>query len=224
MLILNSLCSICLGLALLGTDSLQERGHRESPLPSAAVESPQARPREAPRAQMQFAQASPAAGAKLPNPAKVSVEMIPASSVDIGSKVAFQVKAAKRGYVLLVDIDPAGKMSQIFPNPELLTQYGNADMNLIRPGSKLAIPSEEAHKSGFNYVVTSPAGTAAVVAILSGKKVQLIDLPETLEDQTTVETLGRLSKWIDTLRIPDPQTGKLVPNDWSYDVKPYVIR
>jgi Domain of unknown function (DUF4384) len=220
----NLLSSICLGLVLVSAGSPQVHAHRETAPPSAVAQSPQALFRQAPRAQKRFAQASPAAPAKFPNPAKVSVEMIPASSVDVGSKVAFQVTAAKRGYVLLVDVDATGKMSQIFPNPELLARFNDPDLNLIKPGGQLTIPSETARKSGFDYVATPPAGPAVIVAIFSDRRVQLLDLPELPEGQASQsEMLGRLEKWIDELRVADPDSGKLLPNGWSFDIKTYVI-
>lgn len=160
----------------------------------------------------------------LANPAKITVKMIPAVSVEVGAKVDFEVTSARRGFVLLVDIDPTGRMTQIFPNPELLEQSGGGDINLIQANGKLAIPSEEIRKRGFNYLATEPTGSAAIVAILSQKKVQLVDLPDTVANEDTTSSLSRLLKWIGELRVADPDSGKLLRNKWSYDFKSYEIR
>ena len=160
----------------------------------------------------------------LPNPAKVAVKMIPGSAVEVGSKVGFEVTSARRGYVLLVDIDPTGRMTQIFPNPELLERLGRDDINLIQANGKLPIPSEEISKRGFNYLATEPTGSAAIVAILSQRKVQLIDLPEAVENEGAAASVSRLLKWTNELRVADPDSGKLLPSEWSYDFKSYEIR
>jgi Domain of unknown function (DUF4384) len=160
----------------------------------------------------------------LPNLAKVAVKMIPGSAVEVGSKVGFEVTSARRGYVLLVDIDHTGSMTQIFPSPELLGRLGGGDINFIKANGRLTIPSEEIIKRGFNYLATEPTGSAAIVAILSRRKVQLIDLPDTIENEGAAASVSRLLKWINELRVADPESGKLLPSEWSYDFKSYEIR
>jgi hypothetical protein len=160
----------------------------------------------------------------LPNPAKVAVKMIPGSAVEVGSKVGFEVTSTRRGYVLLVDIDPTGRMTQIFPIPELLERLGDGDINFIQANGRLTIPSEVISKRGFNYLATEPTGSAAIVAILSQRKVQLIDLPDTVENEGAAASMSRLLKWINELRVADPDSGKLLPSEWSYDFKSYEIR
>ena len=56
----------------------------------------------------------------MPNTANVSLQMFPDQTAGVGTKVSFRVTAKKPGYVLLVDIDADGRMSQIFPSPELI--------------------------------------------------------------------------------------------------------
>ena len=55
-------------------------------------------------------------GAKLANPAEVAVEILPGPNIVLGSKVSFRVTAKKAGYLILIDVDAAGKLSQIYPN------------------------------------------------------------------------------------------------------------
>jgi hypothetical protein len=55
--------------------------------------------------------------------------------------------------------------------------------------------------------------------------VQLLDLPDMprkLEGQA--DALSYLSAWTSELRVLDNASGKLLPNNWSFDVKPYSIR
>jgi hypothetical protein len=162
--------------------------------------------------------------AAIPNTANVSLQMTPGQSVSVGTRVSFRVTTRKPGYLLLVDIDPGGKMSQIFPSPEMVAQAPEAATNFIKPGDELLIPNAAARKNGFEYVITAPAGDAAVVAILSDRRVQLLDLPDNAQTaRTGAEAAGLLAGWTRELRVPDGDSGKLQASQWSFDVKPYSI-
>ena len=162
---------------------------------------------------------------KTENPADVSIEMTAGRNVDIGTEVLFRISVAKPGYIMLVDIDTTGKMSQIYPRPELLSRFNQPDLNLVKPGSPFVIPSDEQKGQGFKYVVTPPLGSSAVIAILSEKRVQLLDLPDLPQEvKSQVDVITSLAKWMDELRIPDVKTGKLEKTNWSIAVKPYSIQ
>lgn len=161
----------------------------------------------------------------VPNAANVSLQMSPDQSVSVGTKISFLVTTKKPGYLLLVDIDAGGKMSQIFPSPEMIVQSQEAAKNFIKPGAELLIPNSEAKKRGFEYVITPPLGEAAVVAILSDRRVQIIDLPDNTPKQPTeADIISYLTEWTTKLRVPDPGTGKLQPSNWSFDIKKYSIK
>jgi hypothetical protein len=162
---------------------------------------------------------------KTENSSDVSIEMTTGKNADVGTEVLFRVSVAKPGYIMLVDIDTTGKMSQIYPRPELLSRFNRADLNLVKPGSPFVIPSDELKGQGFKYIVTPPLGSSAVIAILSEKRVQLLDLPDLPQEvKTQAEVIQSLSKWMDELRIPDVKTGKLEQTNWSIAVKPYSIQ
>jgi Domain of unknown function (DUF4384) len=162
---------------------------------------------------------------KAENSADVSIEMTTGRTVDIGAEVLFRVSVGKPGYIMLVDIDTAGKMSQIYPRPELLSRFNGPDINLVKPGNQLLIPSAEQKEQGFKYVITPPIGSSAVIAILSEKRVQLLDLPDLPQgNKTQADVVHALAKWMDELRIPDVSTGKLQQTNWSLAVKPYSIQ
>ena len=162
--------------------------------------------------------------ANIPNTASVSLRMSPGQSVSVGTKVSFRVTTRKPGYLLLVDIDANGNMSQIFPSPEMIAQSQEAASNLIKPGEELLIPNSAAKQRGFEYVITPPVGEATIVAILSDRRVQIIDLPDQVQKaQSAAETISNLTRWTGELRVPDPGTGKLQPSNWSFDIKQYAI-
>ncbi|MCK1713511.1 MULTISPECIES: DUF4384 domain-containing protein [unclassified Bradyrhizobium] len=157
--------------------------------------------------------------------ASVSLEILPSQTVSVGGKVSFGVTVRKPGYLILVDVDAEGRMSQIFPTPELLAQPDGRDINLVKPGVEFIVPTLAARQRGFEYVVAPPTGSAVIVAILSERRVQLLDLPDLPRKlQGQAEALSYLSAWTSELRVPDSSSGKLVSNNWSFDVKSYSIK
>ena len=107
----------------------------------------------------------------------------------------------------------------------MIVQSQEAAKNFIKPGAELLIPNSEAKKRGFEYVITPPLGEAAVVAILSDRRVQIIDLPDNTPKQPTeADIISYLTEWTTKLRVPDPGTGKLQPSNWSFDIKKYSIK
>jgi hypothetical protein len=163
--------------------------------------------------------------ANIPNAANVSLQMSPEQTAGIGTKVSFRVTTKKSGYLLLIDIDADGRMSQIFPSPELIAQSEEAAMNFIKPGEEMQLPNAVAKKRGFEYVATPPVGATTVVAILSDRKVQILDLPDTSQKmRSEAETLNLLTEWTRQLRVPDPGTGRLQQSNWSFDIKRYLVQ
>ena len=159
------------------------------------------------------------------NSASVSLEIRPSQTVNVGGKVSFGVTARKPGYLILVDVDAEGRMSQIFPTPELLAQSGGRDINLVKPGVEFVVPTPAARQRGFEYVVAPPTGSAVMVAILSERRVQLLDLPDLPRKlQGQAEALSYLSAWTSELRVPDNSSGKLMSNNWSFAIKSYSIK
>jgi hypothetical protein len=168
---------------------------------------------------------TPAAQQQAAAATNVSLEMIASRPIEVGSKVTFRITARKPGYLLLVDIDATGKLTQIFPNPELLAQFDDTDMNVIKAGETLILPTAAAAARGFQYVIAPPNGAAAIIAILSEKRVQLLDLPDMPQRlDTEADVVNYLTKWTNDLRIPDAATGKLAASNWWFDVKSYAIK
>ena len=159
------------------------------------------------------------------NAASLSLQILPAETVTVGGKVSFGVIARKPGYLILVDVDAEGRMSQIFPTPELLAQSIGRDINLVKPGVEFVVPTSAQRQRGFEYAIAPPTGSAVMIAILSERRVQLLDLPDLprkVEGQD--QALSYLSAWTSELRVPDTGSGKLVPNNWSFDAKAYSIK
>jgi hypothetical protein len=231
----KSMLGCCLGVLMLSAGSATAGSSATAPIEIATAEIPSFErvatsisPRTPPVPSLvmvaQNASDRASAPADLPNAANLSLQMSP-DSAEIGTKVSFRVTTKKPGYLLLVDIDAFGRMTQIFPNPEMIVQSQEAATNFIKPGEEMLIPNSTAKKLGFEYVMAPPHGTAAMVAILSDRRVQILDLPDNAQKKRTeAETISYLAGWTSGLRVPDPGTGKLQPSNWSFAIKQYSIK
>jgi len=162
--------------------------------------------------------------AKVSNAAEVSLEMMPGQTVSVGSRVSFRVTSKKAGYLVLVDVDAIGHLTQIYPNTASLVRTNRPNGNYIKPGGALTIPLATDPYAGIQYVVSPPNGQAMIVAILSAQPVQILDLPDVPPDiKDKSEMLAYLSKWMNELRIPDG-TSQLREAKWSFNAKSYTIQ
>jgi hypothetical protein len=162
---------------------------------------------------------------KVANSAEVSIEMLPGQTVSVGSRVSFRVTSKKAGYLVLVDVDATGHLTQIYPNTSSLVRAARPNGNYIKPGGTLTIPvASDPYAGAVQYVVTPPNGQAMIVAILSAQPVQILDLPDVPPDiKGPSGMLAFLSKWTSELRIPD-DSSQLREAKWSFNAKSYTIQ
>lgn len=162
---------------------------------------------------------------KVENPAGVSVDLIPKLEVSAGSKIGFRIATKKTGYLILLDVDASGKLTQVFPSPTAATHGLRDAINLVKPGRPLTIPQVGTPYAGFEFVADLPAGIAMVVALLSDKPVQVVDLPDTPPPAFALgETLKYVRDQVRTLKVPNPNGGPLELPNWSIDGKFYLIK
>jgi Domain of unknown function (DUF4384) len=167
------------------------------------------------------------AGVKVANSAELTVEILPGPEIAVGTKVSFRITTKKQGYLVLVDVDAGGKVTQIYPNPLSLLKAPSArqSSNLIKPGKPVIIPNPADPYAGFEFVAAPPHGTAMVAALLSDRAVQMIDLPDVPPAVAgQAPALAYLSTVTRELRIPSGEPGRLQEARWSLDAKFYAIR
>jgi hypothetical protein len=162
---------------------------------------------------------------KVENPAGISVDLIPRLEVAAGSKIGFRLATKKAGWLILVDVDPAGKLTQIFPDPAGATHGLRDATNLVRPGRPLTLPQVGTPYAGFEFVADRSTGIAVVIALLSDKPVQVVDLPDApLPGFAPDETLKYVRDQARTLKVLNQNSGELEQPNWSIDGKFYLIK
>ncbi|MBA1347481.1 trypsin-like serine protease [Rhizobium sp. WYCCWR 11146] len=163
---------------------------------------------------------------KSDNEAGVAVDVLPGTAVSIGDKVAMRVSTKKSGYLILVDIDASGKLTQLYPNKRSmgLKPTAKSGDNRLDPARPVVVPDARNPYIGFEYVVEGPAGVGMVVAILSDKPIEVLDLPDVptplVGQRAAFNYVYDLAR---SLRIVgDDETG--AQGKWSFDSKFYRIR
>ncbi|MBA8833615.1 MULTISPECIES: trypsin-like serine protease [Rhizobium] len=163
---------------------------------------------------------------KSDNEAGVAVDVLPGTAVSIGDKVAMRVSTKKSGYLILVDIDASGKLTQLYPNKRSmgLKPTAKSGDNRLDPARPVVVPDARNPYTGFEYVVEGPAGVGMVVAILSDKPIEVLDLPDVptplVGQRAAFNYVYDLAR---SLRIVgDDENGG--QGKWSFDSKFYRIR
>jgi hypothetical protein len=161
------------------------------------------------------------------NAAGVTIDILPADQFAIGAKVGFRVTVKKPGYLILVDVDSTGKVTQRFPNLYSMAIPAGAseNANLVEAGKTVAIPNLANPFAHFEYVAEAPAGPGLIVALLSPKPVHVVDLPDVPRDLLgTKAAAGFLCDAARTLRIAGRDGGApLADPEWSFAFKSYSI-
>ena len=218
-MILTAAAALC-AAALTGTATLAQAPRSVTILPDVP-EAPAATRVPDPSPRLELLNST----IKVENSAGVSVDLLPRLEVPAGSKIGFRIATKKTGYVILLDVDADGRLTQIFPNPGAATHGLRDATNLIKPGRPLTIPQLGTPYAGFEFVADLPAGIALVVALLSDKPVQVVDLPDTPPPALAPgDTLKYVRDQALTLKVPNADSGRLEQPNWSIDGKFYLIK
>ena len=110
----------------------------------------------------------------------VSVRIEPGTTLAMGSPLDIVVASDRSGHLVLLDINAAGEMTQVFPN-ELSLASGVS--GTVRAGEALRLPGEGA---GFRFKATPPAGAGMLLAVVSAESSQIRDLVSRHKDLAVV--------------------------------------
>ena len=111
----------------------------------------------------------------------VRLDIEPGTALSVGSSVDIVVESDRDGHLVLLDIDPAGRMVQIFPN-EFSKRNGVPDR--IRARRPLRVPGAT---GGFRFSVEPPPGAGMLMAIVARQSMQLTALVSRHKDLAVIE-------------------------------------
>lgn len=165
--------------------------------------------------------------AKVNNAADLKIELMPEPDIKIGKKILIKASTKKPGYLILMDVDAAGKVTQIYPNIHSMTIPRGAaeNTNFLQSGTTVSIPDPSNAFAHFEYVAEPPPGEGMIVALLSPKPVHVVDLPDVPQDlvgsQSAMDFLYDAAR---ALRIaPHDANAPLADPQWSFAAVPYKI-
>ena len=114
----------------------------------------------------------------------VRLDIEPGLKLPVGISVDIVVESERDGHLVLLDIDPEGRMVQIFPNAY---SERNGFPDRIRMGESLRIPGAG---GGFVFSVEPPVGAGMLLAVVSERSQQLAGLVSRHKDLAVVERPG----------------------------------
>ena len=110
----------------------------------------------------------------------IGLRIEPGTSLAVGEELDIVVESDRDGHLVLLDIDAAGNMMQIFPNEPSL-RSGVPDR--IQAGCPMRLPGDRA---GFRFRATAPTGRGTLIAVVSGEGVELRGLVSRHKDLSVV--------------------------------------
>jgi secreted trypsin-like serine protease len=203
------------------------------PVPQAPGTTPEPSPQPPPAPQPRPASSAPpqevptatVAQNTLPrdNPAGLTIELVQGDTLKVGQSAQFKVSTEKPGYLLLVDLTPDGKMTQIFPNARSLAARTSIRRNLIEPGRPLLVPDHRDPYAGFEFKVEPPSGRGLLVALLTDQALKSIPTPDTPMTMGRTAAIDYIAELAEELNRDLVVTGPARPRAWSVATKPYRI-
>ena len=161
------------------------------------------------------------------NSAGLKLELMPSGDIVIGTQMSVRITSEKQGYLVVVDVDSEGHLTQIYPNTHsLATKEGAAaNSNLLSKGKPRIIPDPK-ERATFQFVAAPPVGVGMLVAVLSDVPVQMIDLPDVPALMAGQKpALDYVRETTRQLRIlPSSDRDSIKDPKWSFATQFYVIK
>jgi secreted trypsin-like serine protease len=160
------------------------------------------------------------------NSAGVTVDFAQGMELRLGQLAQFRVRTQQPGYLVLLDVAPDGKVTQVFPNARSLATPTGArkDANLVSPTRTLLLPNPRNPYEGLEYKITPPSGEGQLIAILSKDPIRSVAVPEkptTLDAPAGSDLVAQIAH--ELLREP-VIAGKVQKREWSVAQRSYRIQ
>lgn len=172
------------------------------------------------------AQAQPVRIDAADNAAGLEVRVEPDGPVPLDSRLQFVTQTARKGYLVLLLIEPDGDVRQIYPRlqDDGLPFGATDETNALLPGRPATIPDAANVLGNFELFAAEP-GAHAVVALLSPVPVQLVGVTDLPSDGGDVAVAVRnVLEMARGLRVaPRGGRGAPVPLRWSMAVATFKV-
>lgn len=146
----------------------------------------------------------------------VRLRIDPSPNLVLGSTLDIVVESDRDGYLVLMDINAAGELVQIFPNAGSLR---SGVSSVISAGKSLRLPGE---KAGFRFRATPPVGSGLLVAIVTEKNDRVWELASRHKDLSVVPSPGAyLVEISEALRAGASSPNNARGAGWSIATLPY---
>lgn len=153
------------------------------------------------------------------NDAAVTLDVLPGPRVRLGQTVTFRVNSERDGYLIVLDVNAANKLTQIFPN-KFADRQGKS--NKIFARRPVTIPDAS---YGFAFTASEPAGPGTLFAIVTEDPVSLEDVLNRHRDLNVVgDARTYLADIAERLRKPWREAdGATRTVNWSFAEITYEI-
>jgi hypothetical protein len=168
---------------------------------------------------------APTASAALDNAAGISVGFVQGDTLKVGRVAQFKVTTQKPGFLVLFDITPDGKMTQIYPNARSLSTPtgGRAKSNFIEANRPVLVPNPANPYEGFEFQTEPPFGEGLLLAILSADPLKSVSTPDAPKTMNKDEALAYFAGLTADLNRDLEVSGVEKSRDWSFATQPYRI-
>jgi len=146
--------------------------------------------------------------------ANLALRIEPGTQVRLGDTVTFAAESSIDGYLVVLDINAAEEVTQLFPN------RFTGGSNRVSRGQTIRIPDRQ---YGFVFEAVPPVGEGVVVAVISSEPVA----PEALLAHRDLATISDPQSYLDRLGVAmvdawsTREQGK--PVEWGYVTARYSI-
>jgi hypothetical protein len=153
------------------------------------------------------------------NQARLSITILPGSNVRMGDKMKFRFSSDRGGYLIVLDINANGELTQLFPN---LYADKSAKGNRVKAGGAITIPDAY---YGFEFTATAPAGVGTLIALLTEDPISVQDLFDANKSLEVISDAKLyMSKLAQRLRMPWSSQNKNRTMEWSMTSAEYFIQ